>query len=305
MDATSGSGKAEASDPSEKPPEDLPNVESPSLAPGQSEASKHASNNTEPGVVSGHKVSTAIAIYKSARADAPPDLDPVPSLFNRLRSRAHVPPLAAAVVLTLGVGVLAGSLGMIGVGQLFDAPKDTQSRETALKDTVAQLSADIGALKVQQAAAVKTASSQLTRLSERLDKAERTQAETGVKVAKSADTVNQLERRAAIAPATVPAASAPVAPSARIGNQADVTGSIPGSIPMPRAAPIKDASRLPVIQGWVLQRVVDGTAIIYSREGMIEVGVGAALPGGGRVEDIRRQDGRWIVVTSRGLVTMR
>ncbi len=38
---------------------------------------------------------------------------------------------------------------------------------------------------------------------------------------------------------------------------------------------------------------------------MIEVGVGDALPGGGRVEDIRRHDGRWIVVTSRGLVTMR
>jgi len=297
MDATSGSGKAEASDSGEKPPEDLPNIESPSLAPGQSEPAK----NIAAEAVDDHKVSTAIAIYKGGRADAPPDLDPAPSLFNRLRSRAHVPPLAAAVVLTLGVGVLAGSLGMIGVGQLFDAPKDTRSRETAFKDTIAQLSADIDALKAQQAAAVKTASSQLTRLTERLDKAERTQAETGVKVAKSVDTVNQLERRAATAPATVPAVAAPVAPSARIGNQADVTGSIP----TPRPSPAKDASRLPVIQGWVLQRVVDGIAIIYSREGMIEVGVGAGLPGGGRVEDIRRQDGRWIVVTSRGLVTMR
>jgi hypothetical protein len=38
---------------------------------------------------------------------------------------------------------------------------------------------------------------------------------------------------------------------------------------------------------------------------MIEVGVGSALPGGGRVEDIRRLDGRWVVVTSRGLVLMR
>jgi hypothetical protein len=67
----------------------------------------------------------------------------------------------------------------------------------------------------------------------------------------------------------------------------------------------KDLSRVPVIQGWVLQKVVDGTAIIHSREGLIEVGIGARLPGGGRVEDIRRHEGRWIVVTSRGLVVMR
>jgi hypothetical protein len=299
MDATSGSGKANASDSDEKSPADLPNVESPSLAPGQSEPAN--SQAAQPGAVSGHKVSTAVAIYKSGRADTPPDLDPSPSLFNRLRSRAHVPPLAAAVVLTLGVGVLAGSLGMIGIGQLFDTPKDTQTRETAFKDTIAQLSADIDALKVQQAAAVKAASSQMTRLTERLDKAERAQIDSSARIAKSADVANQLERRVA----TVPAVSAPVAPSARVGNQADITGSIPGTIPMPRAAPMKDPSRLPVVQGWVLQRVVDGIAIIYSREGMIEVGVGAALPGGGRVEDIRRQDGRWIVVTSRGLVTMR
>jgi hypothetical protein len=303
MDATSGSGKANASDSDEKSPADLPNVESPSLAPGQSEPAN--SQAAQPGAVNGHKVSTAVAIYKDGRADTPPDLDPPPSLFNRLRSRAHVPPLAAAVVLTLGVGVLAGSLGMIGIGQLFDAPKNTQTRETAFKDTIAQLSADIDALKTQQAAAVKAASSQMTRLTERLDKAERAQTDPSARIAKSADTVNQLERRAANAPATMPAVSAPVAPSARVGNQADVTGSISGSIPMPRAAPMKDASRLPVIQGWVLQRVVDGIAIIYSREGIIEVGVGAGLPGGGRVEDIRRQDGRWIVVTSRGLVTMR
>ena len=168
------------------------------------------------------------------------------------------------------------------------------------------MSVDIDALKAAQAAAAKASTTELTRLTQRLDKAERAQTDPSAKVAKLAETVNQLERRVVTAssgsaPATVPAVSAPVAPSARVGNQADVTGSIP----IPRAAPIKDASRLPVIQGWSLQRVVDGTAIIFSREGMIEVGVGDALPGGGRVEDIRRQDGRWIVVTSRGLVVMR
>ena len=305
MDAASGTGKAEASDSSEKPVE-LPNVESPSVVPGQSEPAKNAAS--EPGAVDGHRVSTAVAIYKGGRADAAPDLDPSTSFFHRLRSTAQIPPLAAAVVLTLGVGVLAGSLGIVGMGQMFDAPKDTQAREAALKDTIAQLSADIDALKTAQAAAIKAASSQMTRLTERLDKTERAQGEPAAKVAKLTETVNQLERRvttsssaSAAVPATVAAVTAPAATSMHPGNQADVTGSIP----MPRAAPVKDMSRLPVVRGWVLQRVVDGTAIIYSREGMIEVGVGSALPGGGRVEDIRRLDGRWVVVTSRGLVLMR
>jgi hypothetical protein len=291
MDATSSSGKAEASQSDDKLPPDLPNVESPALAPGQSESAKK--NTAEPGAVDGHKVSTAIAIYKGSQTNAAPDLDPAPSLLNRLWSKTQIPPLAAAIVLMLGVGALAGSLGIIGMGQLFDTPKDTQAREAALKDTIAQLSTDIDALKAAQAAAAKTASSQLTRLTERLDKAERTQAEPAAKVAKLAETVNQLERR-------VTTASSAATPATVAAGNPDITGSIP----VPRAAP-KDAPRLPIIQGWVLQRVIDGTAIISSREGMIEVGIGAALPGGGRVEDILRRDGRWIVVTSRGLVTMR
>jgi hypothetical protein len=42
--------------------------------------------------------------------------------------------------------------------------------------------------------------------------------------------------------------------------------------------------------------------LIQGRIGLIEVEVGDPLPGGGRVEAIRRQDGRWVVVTSKGLI---
>jgi hypothetical protein len=57
-----------------------------------------------------------------------------------------------------------------------------------------------------------------------------------------------------------------------------------------------------VVPGWVVRSVYDGTALIQGRIGMIEVEVGDPLPGGGRVEAIRRQDGRWVVVTSKGLI---
>jgi len=293
MDSTSDAGKANAAADTTPPaelPQELPQVESPSVAPEQSETAG-------PRPVEGHRVSTAIAIYKGIRADASPD--PAPSLFERLKARAQLPPLAAAVVLTLGMGVLAGSIGMVGVSQLFEPPHDAATREAALKDTLAQLSAEIDALKAAQATAVKTASNQMTRLSERLDKAERAQSEPSAKVAKLSDTVSQLERRVIAASSGATAAAVSGAPIS--ADQVNVTGAVP----TPRAAPAKDIARLPVVQGWVLQRVIDGTAIIYSREGMIEVGIGAGLPGGGRVEDIRRHEGRWIVVTSRGLVTTR
>jgi hypothetical protein len=37
----------------------------------------------------------------------------------------------------------------------------------------------------------------------------------------------------------------------------------------------------------------------------MEVMVGDLLPDGGRVEAIRRTNGRWVVVTTNGLVVMR
>jgi len=38
---------------------------------------------------------------------------------------------------------------------------------------------------------------------------------------------------------------------------------------------------------------------------MMEVEAGETVPGLGRIEAIRRQDGRWVVVTARGLVVQR
>jgi hypothetical protein len=52
----------------------------------------------------------------------------------------------------------------------------------------------------------------------------------------------------------------------------------------------------------VVRSVYDGAALIQGRIGMIEVEVGDPLPGGGRVEAIKRQDGHWVVVTSKGLI---
>ena len=62
---------------------------------------------------------------------------------------------------------------------------------------------------------------------------------------------------------------------------------------------------MPIVQGWSLRDVSHGVAVIEGRNGFYEVYAGDPIPGLGRVNEIRRQDGRWVVVTTKGLVVSR
>jgi hypothetical protein len=66
-----------------------------------------------------------------------------------------------------------------------------------------------------------------------------------------------------------------------------------------------EVARLPTVEGWVLRDVDRGSALIEGRRGVFEVYAGDPVPGLGRVDAIRRQDGRWVVVTSKGLIVAR
>jgi len=55
-----------------------------------------------------------------------------------------------------------------------------------------------------------------------------------------------------------------------------------------------------------VRSVYNGAALIQSRVGgVMEVEPGDNLPGLGRIEKIHRQDGKWVVVTSKGLIVTR
>lgn len=85
----------------------------------------------------------------------------------------------------------------------------------------------------------------------------------------------------------------------------ETTGSITPSAAAPAAPVAAQINRLPTIDGWALRDVSGGGATVVGRSGVYEVYVGDPLPGVGRVDAIRRQDGRWVVVTSRGLIVAR
>ena len=275
---------------------DIPTVESPKLVPEQGE-------HTEPVAAARPAPVTALVIanprFQSQSSDSAGSAWASSArtkfkTFIGYLPNVHLPkvsPLAATIMLAASVGAVAGSLGTFAVSVGMAPSPSIQAAETrTLKETITNLRADLAGVKTAAEASVKTSTSQLARMAERLDRAEKQQ------------------RLAMAAPAPVPPATIPAAPSPTISSSVTASSSdVTGSIPTPRPAPLgfsKDNSR-PVITGWVLQNVYDGTAYIQSREGAMEVVVGDALPDGGRVEAIRRLNGRWVVVTTNGLVVMR
>jgi hypothetical protein len=214
----------------------------------------------------------------------------------------------AALVAVVALAALAGALGgaMATVSLQHFASNDAAvapSGNSGLETSVARIDADVVALKAGVEHTSKMGMSQFNKTSDRLDKLEKAQAESSAKLAKLGETV---EKPHVTPPATPVAAATPQAAK-------EVTGTITPSAAPAQAAAVAaskadakpEVGRLPVIDSWVLQDVSRGGALIEGRQGVYEVYAGDVVPGLGRIDAVRRQDGRWVVVTSRGLIVAR
>jgi hypothetical protein len=217
------------------------------------------------------------------------DEAPQPGPFSKRRLAA----MAAVVALAVIGGAIGGALATSSFGRLAsdDSAAPASKATQALTERIARIDADLAALKDTVDHAAKLNAAQTGKTSDRFDKAEKAQADAATKLAKLSETVDRLKT-------TPVAAATPVAAT----PAKDVTGSI---APVPTPAPKPEVARLPTVDGWVLREVADGGAIIEGRQGAFEVFAGDPIPGLGRVDAIRRQDGRWVVVTSRGLIVSR
>jgi hypothetical protein len=220
-----------------------------------------------------------------------PESEPNSPMFGKRRLAA----LAAIVALATLTGALGGALATAGLTYLA-GDGATASANSALDATVARIDADILALKASVEHTSKLGMSQFSKTSDRLDKVEKAQAEPAAKLAKLSEAVDKLRAAPAVAPVPVAAAFAAAK---------EVTGSISPPATAPAAAPKVEVARLPTVEGWVLRDVGHGGALIEGRQGIFEVYAGDPVPGLGKVDAIRRQDGRWVVVTSRGLIVAR
>ncbi|MGT2437947.1 hypothetical protein ACU4GH_21375 [Bradyrhizobium betae] len=209
--------------------------------------------------------------------------------------------MAAVVAIAASVGAISGALATAGMMH-FAAPAPAQVADTsALESSVARIDADVVALKANVEHTSKTGLGQFNRTNDRLDKLEKAQAEPMAKIAKLSETVDKLR---AAPPAAASAQAAASVPRETTGSIAPTQLATAAAAPAP-AAPKTEVGRLPTVEGWRLRNAANGGALIEGRDGLYEVYPGDPIPGVGRVDAIRRQDGRWVVVTSKGLIVSR
>jgi hypothetical protein len=229
-------------------------------------------------------------------ADAKPEAARAEGTSGKRRMSA----MAAVVALATVAGALGGALATAGLGKMAVGDSASAStKDSAVEASVARLDAEIVALKAGLEHNSKMATGQLNKTSDRLDKVEKAQAEPAAKLAELSKAVDKLRATPPAAPAV--AAATPV--TAR-----EVTGTVTApatATAAPAAPPKPEILRLPTVEGWVLRDVANGGALIEGRQGMYEVYAGDPVPGLGRIDAIRKQDGRWVVVTTKGLIVAR
>jgi len=235
------------------------------------------------------------------------------SVFGKRRIAA----IAAIAALAIVAGAVGGAfatatfmhggsdVAVNGSQALLSQASLTQASlaQASLEASLSRIDSDIQALKVGLDHTSKFGMNQFNKTSDRLDKLERAQADPAAKIAKLSEAIDKLHALPVPPPAV--AAAAPASSSA----SKETTGSIaPAPGQQASAAPVApktEIGRLPTVEDWVLRDVSNGSALIGGRRGTYEVYAGDVVPGLGRVDAIRRQDGRWVVVTSRGLIVAR
>jgi len=185
--------------------------------------------------------------------------------------------LAASVAAAAALGAVIGSAVTSGFATQSTAVSIDPSQ--ALQGSVAQLGKEVAALKAGVEAASRTATAQFGKINERMDRSERAQADALGKIAGLSEAVLRQEKGIS-------------------SNQAaEVTGSVTDA-----RAGANDSAKPAILEGWALRDVYRGRALVENRTGLYEIAPGANLPGAGRIEAISQQSGRWVVVTSKGLI---
>jgi hypothetical protein len=250
---------------------ELPFFQSPSVSPAKSEPAEAVIANASPPAVAA-EITEAQAPVVAAHSE-----EMNVSIAARVRSVLARRPqftlrprhkryaiLAASVAVAAAVGALSGIVATSGWSrQTVTIARVDES--SAAQQSIARLSKEITGLKASLEAANKSAHSQFAKISDRLNR-------------ESAEITGTVTP-----PQTVPPASAP----------------LPAPRPQPAAA---EATRPSVVLDWSIREMRDGYIYVQGHGDIYQVVPGAPLPGLGPVEQIKRQDGRWVVVTPKGII---
>ena len=208
------------------------------------------------------------AAAEQAPADAAAESEPSKSAAASARSKRFVM-LAASVAFAAGFGSFVGSVSGSGLARFIYPPPQAPAPATGIENTIAAMR-EIK-LELAEVAALKAS-------------VDNTARNTINQYAKIADRLDRIDQRSTGAAAT--------------------TGSLPvqtAALAAPAPAEPKLSDR--ILQDWIVHDVQNGHALVESRYGgLFAVSAGSVLPGIGRVDMIKRQDGHWVVLTARGTI---
>jgi hypothetical protein len=279
-----------------------PSIEASAPSSGAHDGAHAERIRPEPAAASAAKLSSGLprAAILTWRPDERPGAPgPEPADTARATARAggrRFALLAAGLTFAAALGAIAGTAGMAGLERMFVSAPAAPAHPAApaiavrhdggdevriLRESVAQLKSNVKALNENVAALRSTinlstsaANTQFTKISEALDRVEKERA---------ADRERAERRVTALTPSPEPTGSVPAAPAGAIDP--------------------KTAIKTSVVEGWSLRKVYGSdAALVEGRYGVVEIMPGDLVPGLGRIQEIKRQDGHWVVVTSRGLV---
>ena len=244
----------------------LPHVESPPLSPG-AEIPAATEQSAAPAI---EPIAFGAASGEPVSAPAAWPRLILPRLVLRPRHKRYAL-LAATVAVAAAFGALAGTLASGRSVAPMQPGAAALEENKAMVQSIARLAKEITTLKASLDQANKAAHSQIVKNSERLDRA-------------AADLTGSIS-----APATIaPQAATPLPP--------------PRPAPRLAAADPVPPARVPIVSGWTIRDARGGYVYVENRGDIYRVEPGAPLPGLGPVQAIKQQDGRWLVVTPRGII---
>jgi len=247
---------------------ELPFFQSPPVSPAKSET------DAKPDLVE----TTAEAPAASPEPDPAPVSTPETIITTaassagfilRPRHKRHAL-LAASVAMAAAFGAVVGATATASF--VKQAPIDVAVKENkATQRSLARLAREVAGLKVSLESANKAAYAQFAKITERLSR-------------EGANTTGSV----------APPQSAPAEPQL----------ATPLPAPRPTAAAVPPPPpRRSIVSDWSIREARDGYVYVKGFGGNIyQVVPGAPLPGLGPVEQIKRQDGHWMVVTPKGII---
>ena len=283
-DTQKSSSEQPAETPAVKAEAALPAVESPSISPAKDDEPAEADLTT----AKDEPVANSEALVTESDSPIAPATNVIPLRLALRRRRMAL--LAASVTVAVALGAVIGAVTANSLASTHDQVSSVQERKV-MQQTIARLGDELSTLKTSLDAASKSAHAQTAQL------------------AKLSQTMNEklaaatTKASAALAQASAEVTGSIAAPQTVAAQQAALAEPTP--LPQPRPQQIAAVESLPrplVVPDWHVRGAARGAVLVESHGEIYEVVPGASLPGLGRVESIRRIDGRWIVQTPKGLI---